>query len=119
MEAAAYDYCERWIKFGRKHVILPMIFYWFQSDFLRAPNSQKVDHLEEEEELLEDNTADERVDQISLDEIEKKGDDKDDVPNPLFTIGWLTKKQTSRITKMVQEGNYKIAYEYDWTPSLM
>eukprot|EP01127_Copromyxa_protea_P010583 TRINITY_DN2581_c0_g1_i1.p1 TRINITY_DN2581_c0_g1~~TRINITY_DN2581_c0_g1_i1.p1 ORF type:complete len:1695 (-),score=294.12 TRINITY_DN2581_c0_g1_i1:195-4715(-) len=94
MEAASFDYCEREIKVFGKQVILPMIFYWYQSDFLG------MGEQDEDEDSLSGSSEEEKP---------KK--------NPLAIIRWLTQRQAGKIAKMVSEGSYKVSYEWDWTPN--
>lgn len=131
MEAASRDYCERSIKFGSRHVILPMLFFWFQNDFLSfQPNMAEATPKAEgekdrkegnhgTEELKEDKKVDERIESICVDTTENNSPATTTTNSSITgSILWLTKKQSRRIAKMVKEGRMKIAYEYDWTPSL-
>lgn len=106
MEAASFDYCEREIKVGGRQVILPMLFYWYQSDFLGAGVAD--DQTDNDDPMSGEEETDD-----SEEGSEKKGKKED----PLFTIRWLTHRQASRIAKMVSEGNYQISYVWDWTPN--
>lgn len=113
MEAAAYDYCDRAIKVNLRAVILPKIFYSYQSDFLgTAPLG------EEKQKNYEDRSSSSTSTNSDADEC---GSD-DETPtkrreNPLSTIKWLTSRQARGIAKLLVEGNYDIFYEWDWTPN--
>jgi hypothetical protein len=148
MEAASRDFCESGIRFGKKSVVLPMLFYWFKTDFLRDEEEERGKEKEKEGEddggkeggvgegdaeggeADVDGKVDEKIGPIYLSDDEGKkeeregveggpGGGKGPVESHLLTIRWLTKRQKARRDKMVREGNFRIAYEYDWTPSLM
>lgn len=113
--AASFDYCEREIKVGGRQVILPMLFYWYQSDFLGAGAATSISSEQDEDDLTSDGEDEGGSD--DEDDGSGKGKKKNKKENPLSTIRWLTSRQASRIAKMVTEGNYQVSYEWDWTPT--
>lgn len=113
LEAASHDYCSHKIKFGKKHVILPMLFYWFESDFLSFRSAQRnsEEACEEEEESTEDLNYDER-------DMDMEDGDATTLSSILLPFSWMTKRQALKLQQMEEEGNIKVVYEYDWAPAL-
>jgi hypothetical protein len=108
MEAASFDYCEREIKISARDVTLPMIFYWYQTDFLGEGEGGGSGEEEGREGRSGGGESGEE---------EGVGEGGGKRKYPLAIIRWLTQRQASKLGRMVAEGNYQVSYSWDWTPN--
>eukprot|EP01126_Amoeba_proteus_P058735 TRINITY_DN7619_c0_g1_i6.p1 TRINITY_DN7619_c0_g1~~TRINITY_DN7619_c0_g1_i6.p1 ORF type:complete len:369 (+),score=70.60 TRINITY_DN7619_c0_g1_i6:698-1804(+) len=115
LKAAAFNYCDREIKISSKHVSLPMIFYWYQSDF-ESPGFQLMSTT---------TTISTTENPFFLSEDEENCSDV--VPSLTFGGGpkkrvhtyvkWLTPSQRKSVASI--DGNFSISYRFDWSPCSM
>eukprot|EP01126_Amoeba_proteus_P038907 TRINITY_DN4077_c0_g3_i17.p1 TRINITY_DN4077_c0_g3~~TRINITY_DN4077_c0_g3_i17.p1 ORF type:complete len:146 (-),score=32.15 TRINITY_DN4077_c0_g3_i17:101-538(-) len=100
LEAAAFNFCEREIKITSKNISLPMLFYWYQSDFLHAVES----HL---------NAFEPPSDLLSPRLSSRYHVSGGECGYPF--VRWLTEQQRKKIA-MIDE-NFTISYKFDWSLS--